>query len=144
MSGSIRITNISDVLAGFHSVEDKADAAAQYAISVTGLKVERQAKINANGPAHLKGTPRIPGGRGPNTITGNLKRSITTKARKGFGTYIAEVSATMSYARHVELGGPNWKPGVKYPFLGPAVEDLNKNGNLSRYFTLAFASRMKG
>jgi hypothetical protein len=143
MAGSIRITNLAQVLAGFDATEDQYEKAAQYAITVTGLAVERQAKINANTGTHKKGEPRS-GGPGPNVVTGNLRRSITTKSRYGFGTYIAEVSATMSYARHVELGGPNWKPGVKYPFLGPAATSLKDSGKLSRTFTLALASKLRG
>jgi hypothetical protein len=143
MAGSIRITNLAQVLAGFDATEDQYEKAAQYAITVTGLAVERQAKINANTGTHKKGEPRS-GGPGPNVVTGNLRRSITTQSRYGFGTYIAEVSATMSYARHVELGGPNWKPGVKYPFLGPAANSLKDSGKLSRTFTLALASKLRG
>ena len=143
MAGSVRITNLAQVLAGFDATEDQYEKAAQYAITVTGLAVERQAKINANTGTHKKGEPRS-GGPGPNVVTGNLRRSITTTARSGFGTYIAEVSATMSYARHVELGGPNWKPGVTYPFLGPAATSLKDNGKLSKTFTLALASKLRG
>jgi hypothetical protein len=49
MSARITITNLSDVLAGFQATEDKIELAVQYAISMTGLAVERQAKANASG-----------------------------------------------------------------------------------------------
>lgn len=134
MTARITITNLSDVLAGFEATEDKLESAVQYAISMTGLAIERQAKMNASGRP------------GPNVQTGNLRRSITTSGKpKGFGTlYSVEVSATMVYARAVELGHPRWKPGVKYPYLGPAANNLKANGTLSRVFTQAMASRLRG
>ena len=134
MSVRIEITNLNQVLAGFDKTEDKFEEAVQYAIGVTGLAVERQAKLNASGRP------------GPNVRTGNLRRSITTKAMpKGFqGLYTVEVSATMVYARAVEFGHPRWKPGVKYPYLGPAATKLSSNGTLSRVFTTNLALKMRG
>ena len=144
MAGAIYIPNLAQVLAGLNATEQQLEFAARYAISMAGYEVERQAKTNANGPAHKKGTPRIPGAVGPNTITGNLKRSIFSTTRIGFGTYISEVGASMEYARQVEQGGGNWPSGVKYPYLEPAVETLKNSGKLSRTFTMAFASKMRG
>ena len=134
MTARITITNLSDVLAGFNATEDKLELAVQYAIGMTGLAVERQAKTNASGRP------------GPNVRTGNLRRSITTsKVATGFsGLYSVDVSATMVYARAVELGNPRWKSGVKYPYLGPAANSLQSNGTLSRVFTTAMASRLRG
>jgi hypothetical protein len=144
MSGAIFITNLDDVLRDLGHTEKQVDFAAKYAIGIAGAAIERQAKINANGPAHAKGTPRISGSVGPNTITGNLKRSIFSRTRIGFGTYIAEVGATMEYARQVEQGGGRWKSGVKYPYITPAAEKLRDNGTLSRTFAGAFASQLRG
>lgn len=134
MATRIEITNLDDVLAGFEKTAETFELAVQYAIARTGQAVELQAKKNASGRP------------GPNVVTGNLRRSITTKAvPKGFdGTYAVEVSATMVYARAVEFGHPRWKPGVKYPYLGPAARGLSDNGTLNRVFTLALASRLKG
>jgi hypothetical protein len=50
----------------------------------------------------------------------------------------------MVYARAVELGHPRWKPGVKYPYLGPAASNLQSNGTLARVFTTNLASRLRG
>jgi hypothetical protein len=144
MAGAIYIPNLAQVLAGLNATEQQLEFAAKYAISIAGYEVERQAKRNANGPAHKKGTPRIPGNVGPNTITGNLKRSIYSSTRIGFGSYISEVGASMEYARQVEMGGGNWPSGVKYPYLEPAVETLKNSGKLTRTFTMAFASKMRG
>ena len=143
MAGAIYIPNLAQVLAGIDATEQQIDFAAKFAISMAGYEVERQAKKNANGPTHKRGTPRQPT-VGPNTITGNLKRSIYSQTRIGFGTYISEVGASMEYSRQVELGGGNWPSGVKYPYLTPAVESLKNSGKLSRTFTMAFASMLKG
>ena len=134
MSARITITNLADVLAGFQVTEDKIELAVQYAITMTGLAVERQAKSNASGRP------------GPNVRTGNLRRSITTSAvEKGFTSmYTVSVSAAMVYARAVELGHPRWKPGVKYPYLGPAASNLQANGTLARVFITNLASRLRG
>ena len=134
MTARITVTNLSEVLAGLQAQETRVDGAVQYAIQMAGLAVERQAKQNASGRP------------GPNVRTGNLRRSITTSMPiKGFeGRYTITVSATMVYARAVELGHPKWKPGVKYPYLGPAANTLKANGTLNRVFTGAFASRIRG
>lgn len=134
MTVRMTIPNLSQVLSGIQRQADQIDNAVAYAIQITGLAVERQAKQNASGRP------------GPNVRTGNLRRSITTSIPvKGFGdSYSVVVSATMVYARAVELGHPRWKPGVKYPYLGPAARNLSANGTLSRVFTSAFASRVRG
>lgn len=134
MGVKIEITNINDVLASFGKTENKFEQAVQYALAVTGIAVETQAKKNASGRP------------GPNVRTGNLRRSITTRnGQKGFnGLYSVEVAATMVYARALEFGHPRWKPGVKYPYLGPAAQKLSDSGALSRVFTTALADRTRG
>jgi hypothetical protein len=71
-----------------------------------------------------------------------LRRSITTSSvQQGFtGMYAVEVSATMVYARAVELGHPRWKPGVKYPYLGPAASNLQIQWNFGKsiYYQFGF------
>lgn len=134
MSAKVSIPNLGDVLSGLEKKAQQIDDAVAYAIQMAGLAVERQAKQNASGRP------------GPNVRTGSLRRSITTSMPiKGFnGGYSVVVSATMVYARSVELGHPKWKPGVKYPYLGPAARNLSANGTLNRVFTGAFASRVRG
>ena len=134
MSVSISVTNLSQVLQQFNVTEAQFEEAVRSSIHMAGLAVETQAKKNASGRP------------GPNVRTGNLRRSITTReVQKGFGgLYTVDVAATMVYARAVELGHPRWKPGVKYPYLGPAARNLSSNGTLSRVFTTALAQRMKG
>jgi phage gpG-like protein len=139
------IRNLSQVMAGMDKLEQNMESAAEYAIAMAGLAVERQAKINANTGTHKRGEGHIPGtGPGPNVVTGNLRRSIRTDVRYGFGNYIAVVGAYAEYARAVELGSSRWKSGVKYPYLGPAADTLRKNGVLNRTFTQAFARKMRG
>ena len=134
MTAKITITNLSDVIAGLDAKEDQINLAVQYAIAMVGARVESQAEKNASGRP------------GPNVRTGNLRRSITSsKVNVGLnGLYSVDVSATMVYARAVELGHPRWKPGVKYPYLGPAANSLQADGTLSRIFTLAMASKLRG
>ncbi len=133
MTARVTIPNLSEVISGIQRTAAQIDQAVAQAIQITGLAVERQAKQNASGRP------------GPNVRTGNLRRSITTSMPiKGFGdSYSVVVSATMVYARAVELGHPRWKPGVKYPYLGPAARNLSANGTLNRVFTSALVSRIR-
>jgi hypothetical protein len=134
VTARVTIPNLSEVISGIQRKAEQIDQAVAQAIQITGLAVERQAKQNASGRP------------GPNVRTGNLRRSITTSMPiKGFGdSYSVVVSATMVYARAVELGHPRWKPGVKYPYLGPAARNLSANGTLNRVFTSALVSRIRG
>jgi hypothetical protein len=151
----IVITNLKDVLAAIDGSAEKIQQGAQLGIMRVGLAVERQAKLNfqgtriyekrtsKNGRAYLKITPpKHVGGSGPNTVTGNLKRSIKTTFRTGLGVYTAEVGPTMIYARQVEKGGGKWPTGVKYPYLEPAALMLLKNGTLTRIFTTAVKEKL--
>ena len=141
----MEIKNLAEVLAGLDLTEKKVNDAARYAIGMAAADVERQAKKNANTGTHPRGQGHIPGtGPGPNVMTGNLRRSIYSQTKIGFaGSYVAEVGASMVYARAVEMGLPEWKSGVKYPYLVPAVESLKQSGKLNRTFTGAFAMYLR-
>lgn len=142
---SITIKNFNAVLAGLTKETELYEAASGYAIGKMALEVERKAKLNASTGSHKRGTKReAGGGDGPNVITGNLRRSIKTELRQGFGSYVATVGPTMIYARQVELGGGRWKSGVKYPYLKPALDELQSSGALQRVFLTAFRSKMRG
>lgn len=68
------------------------------------------------GEVAWKGFPTPPMNR-----TGKLRQSITAeKFRTGFASYSAVIGPTIIYARRVELGGGNWKPGVRFPYMEPA------------------------
>jgi len=151
----IVITNLKDILAAIDGTAEKIAQGAQLGIMRVGLAVERQAKLNFQGTRSYKkrvskngrayivtDPPRHVGGSGPNTVTGNLKRSIKTTYRSGLGVYTAEVGPTMIYARQVEKGGGKWPAGVKYPYLEPAALMLLRNGTLTRVFTTAVREKM--
>ena len=142
---TIEFTNLAQFLAAFNRTEADLNNAARYAIGMAAASVEREAKKNANTGTHPRGQGHIPGtGPGPNVMTGNLRRSIYSQTKIGFGSsYIAEVGASMVYARAVEMGLPEWKSGVKYPYLAPAAESLKQSGKLSRTFIGAFASYLR-
>jgi len=154
MAGII-VKNLAEVLAAIDGTKTKIEQGAQLGIMRAGLAVERQAKMNfqgtrsyekrvsKNGRGYLVVTPpKHQGGSGPNTVTGNLKRSIKTTYRVGFGNYIAEIGPTMIYGRQVEKGGGNWRSGVKYPYLEPAALMLLKNGTINRVFMTAVKEKL--
>jgi hypothetical protein len=142
---TFEFTNLAQVLAALGKKEMDVNNAARFAIGMAAASVEREAKKNANTGTHPRGQGHIPGtGPGPNVMTGNLRRSIYSQTKIGFGqSYVAEVGASMVYARAVELGLPEWKSGVKYPYLVPAAESLKQSGKLSRTFIGAFASYLR-
>lgn len=151
----IVIKNLKEVLAAIDGSAEKIAQGAQLGIMRVGLAVERQAKLNfqgtrsyekrvsKNGRPYLVITPKNHvGGSGPNTVTGNLKRSIKTTYRVGLGVYTAEVGPTMIYARQVEKGGGKWPPGVKYPYLEPAALMLLRSGKINRIFATAVREKL--
>jgi hypothetical protein len=144
--GVIRITNLAEVLAGFDLTEKKIDDAAFKAVYQCSLKIEAVAKLNANTGAHAKGEGHIPGtGPGPNVVTGNLVSKIVgQRPVKGFKGYSATIDSSAEYARAVEQGSPRWKSGVKYPYMEPTARALINNGTLSRIFTGAFITAVRG
>lgn len=134
MTIKLGVDNLSDVIAGIQGKETEMQSAIQYALGMVALKVEDRAITNASGRP------------GPNVITGSLRASIAAQpVQRGFDNkYETSVSASMVYARAVELGHPNWPPGVKYPYLGPAARDLSSNGTLDAIFTSNLISRLRG
>jgi len=68
--------------------------------------------------------PATPG-KPPMNRTGNLRRSIRgEKLKTGFASYAAIVGPTIEYGRRVELGGGNWKQGVRFPYMEPAYQEF--------------------
>ena len=152
----IVIKNLKDVLAAIDGAAEKIEQGAQLGVMRVGLQIERQAKLNFQGTRSyqkrvskktgnpwLKITPpKHVGGSGPNTVTGNLKRSIKTTYRVGLGVYTAEVGPTMIYARQVEKGGGKWPSGLKYPYLEPAALMLLRSGKINRIFATAVKEKL--
>lgn len=139
----ISVKNLSEVIAGVAKEGDRYEIASGFAIGQVALSIERQAKLNSSTGTHKRGQGHISGtGPGPNVVSGDLRRSITTEIRIGFGSYIATVGPTVEYARSVEMGGKSWKSGVKYPYLVPALTVLQSNGTLNRVFQTALRSKL--
>lgn len=126
-------TNIGKTISALTAEKDAIEKAAAYAVAQVALSFEAQAKRNFQGvhsrvgnswkpSGHISGSPDY-----PNVRTGNLRRSITTTVRTGFGSYSASVSPTMVYARAVELG--NGRGGAGYPYMEPAYRYVLPQAN---------------
>lgn len=113
-------------------LQERLDEAARTIVTESQANVVKQAQVNANTGAHSKAggsTNLIPGGHipgtgpGPNVVTGTLRRSIKPNPpiRTSEG-WTGTAGPTVIYARAIELGHPNWKSGVKYPYMGPAIQ----------------------
>lgn len=88
--------------------------------SLIQLSKEQIKGRRPEGEVAWKGHPEPPMNR-----TGNLRRSIKGfKYQSGFASYSALVGPTIIYGRRVELGGGNWKPGVRFPYMEPAYIDF--------------------
>ena len=82
------------------------------------LAKEQIQGVRPKGQVAWRGHPTPPMNR-----TGNLRRSIRgEKFRTGFASYEAIIGPTIIYGRKVELGGPNWKAGVQFPYMQPAYQ----------------------
>ena len=135
MSEIVTIKNLNQVLAGLTAYENKLMKAAVYGLSQVAFAVERDAK-NGWSPRHKPGTPTTAqqGGK-PASISGNLRRSIHTEIKYGFGNYVAEVGPTMVYARRVELE-------YNYPYIQPAYKSVRPRA--SNIFNNAVKRKMRG
>jgi hypothetical protein len=135
LSETITVKNLNQVLAGLTAYEGKLMVAAVYGLSQVAFAVEREAK-NGWSPRHAPGTPTTAtrGGK-PASITGNLRRSIHTEIKQGFGTYVAEVGPTMIYSRRVELE-------YDYPYMRPAYVAMKPRAN--NIFSAAVKRKLRG
>jgi hypothetical protein len=144
--------NLPEVEAGLVAYQARFDMAATSAISLISRQLYRNAYENAsqvsnppqrrtsrNGNSYLQYFPHK-GGLGPNRGTGALINSMSSSTHKGFGSYVAEVSVGMSYARALEFGSSRWASGVKYPYMEPALRKLVTSGQASQILRYAFSS----
>lgn len=83
---------------------------ARDALTKAAIIVQNQAKLNASGRP------------GPNVVTGRLRSSISFEIDAAPIPSFAKVKTNVIYAAPLEFGNRRWKPGVKYPFLYPALE----------------------
>ena len=101
----------------------KADSAAQQLIYWGGMELVRTAQGNFSG-FHPRGEPHIPNSNNfPNTVTGQLKRSISMDSitRLGVANYATTVAPRMVYGRRVELG---YRGSSGYPYFTPAYNKV--------------------
>jgi hypothetical protein len=140
----LKIENIDQVVSAIKNKMGNAEEAAKGALGALASMVEREAKLRSvAGGSHARGEPTTatPGG-GPARVTGALFRSIAAQpVRVGFGTYTADITAGMEYARALELGNPLWTSGVNYPYMQPALDSFQ--GRQGDIFTSLFLERWK-
>jgi hypothetical protein len=124
-------------LAAFEQMGPNVDLAVRLATSRVAAEAESKIK-NKIQPVYNDGHKRADGrttdarvGGPPMTRSGELRASIISNVtRKGFGSYTAIIGPTIIYGRAVELGAPNWKTGVRYPYITPAMRELSQSGRL--------------
>lgn len=150
--------NFDEVNAQLSAYGAKVNTAAGNAISLIARQIYRNAFDRADqvpnpptrvtvsrgpnkGRQYLRYNPHIGGdGTGPNRGTGTLLRSMNFRSQRvGFESYTASVGVGVEYARTLEFGSPNWKSGVKYPFMAPALETLVLRGQLSDILRYSFS-----
>jgi hypothetical protein len=137
----LKIDNVDQVVSAIQNKMGNAEEAAKGALGAFAAMVEREAKLRAvEGGTHKRGTPTpATSGSGPARITGNLFRSIRAEpVRVGFGSYTADITAGMEYARILEFG---WASGVNYPYMQPAFDSFQ--GRQGDIFTSLFLERWK-
>jgi hypothetical protein len=128
-------------LLAFEQMGPNVDLAVKLATSRVGAEAEREIK-NQIQPVYNDGRRRADGrttdakvGGPPMTRSGGLRASIQSNTtRKGFGSYTAIVGPAVLYGRAVELGAPNWKSGVRYPYVTPAIKKLSQSGRLREIY----------
>lgn len=146
------LPNLDDVERKIADRVKKFDDSALFAVGQVGLALERDVKKLLTNNSHRAVATKTGGrrwiprghigadGTPPNRRTGALLRSVFTDLRKEPGSYVASVFPSMVYAKSLELGNPNWKSGVKYPYLRPAFVALKPR--MVGIFERAFAQKM--
>lgn len=119
--------NVRDALKGLDIKNADFEAAIESATEQTGLDAVAIMKSLIVG-GHKKGTPTPSRpGQPPTNVTGNLRQSISSNVKRGFGlSYIATVGPGMIYSRPLELG--MGKNNVKYPFVAPTAKIMLTTG----------------
>lgn len=150
---AISIKGVDAVVKALQAKASGVDRAVNIASKRVGAEVVGELKKSFKGTTKLKKTksgrryaPKLSNGRyttanvggPPNVATGNLRRSINYRqTRKGFGTYEIIAGPTAIYGRHVELGGPNWKRGINYPYVAPTAKMMTSNNKLGLIYSQA-------
>lgn len=138
--------NTGDFALGMRKLAERVEIAGYRGAQQAGAYIEMLAKSEITG-GHPRGTP-TPSSPGdpPTNISGTLRRSITATSPTlmASGAYSVQVGPTVIYGRHVELGGPNWPPGVSYPYMQPAYDKAKDDPQLRRIIASAWAAGVKG
>lgn len=105
------VTGGAAAFAAFDRLVADVEAATQHAVMEGAAEIQRQARQNSSGRP------------GPNVVTGAHRAGIITDGPHpaGLGSWLARVFGTQVYSPVLEDGSRRWPPGVKYPWLGPAV-----------------------
>lgn len=119
--------NVSFDAAAFTASTDRLTAKAE---ETTRAAADAAAElVQAKAREYSMGRP------GPNYVSGDHWRGIQTRParRLANGRWESMVVATERYSAALEKGSRRWKPGVKYPYMGPAVQ-WARAGPLRRVF----------
>jgi hypothetical protein len=128
MAGSIRITNLAEVLAGFEATEDNIERAAQYAITITGLAVDILPASNVE-QNYKFATRRYAGGE-PSTsdMTLTMEFEVNLNDANSMSTY--KILRQWSDLIYNPLTGAM---GLKTDYVGSLVISIfNKRGDVFR------------
>ena len=139
--------SIKKTLESLWKKPDLIDDAIKSASRSVGSLATRTMKEQIVG-AHPVGTSRDAGSGieadKPSNMSGNLRRSIKSKTTKtGLGEYTVVTGAYQIYARALEFGHPNWKSGVRYPFVEPTAKILEENNRARDLYVKALRRAMK-
>lgn len=112
----IRFEGVAALNAALTGMTEVADRETRRAVAEGLAAIQRQAQINS--------TARP----GPRVQTGAHRRGIRTTPvqRVGDHQWGGSVGPTMVYSRRLELGGGNWRRGVKFPYFSPAIEHARR------------------
>ena len=100
----IKIEGVSAVVTAIEALKSRLDIATRVATTKSGQTLQSKAVSNFRG-THTRVEHHL-GGDSPNTVTGNLQRSIITRPtiHIGPGRYQSVVTPTAIYSRVIELG----------------------------------------
>jgi len=155
----ISMKGVSAVQRALAKKASAVDRAVKIASARVGAEVTGEMKKVFTGTTKLKRSPsgrryapRLANGRyttarvggPPNVATGYLKRSVKyNSVRKGFGTYQITVGPNAVYARHVELGGPNWPSGINYPYVSTTAKMITQKNRLGIIYKQAIEQSLR-
>jgi hypothetical protein len=131
--------NATKALAAFNQMDNKVTDALEKATFEVGIVATSEMKKQIKG-GHAAGTKTpSPVGSPPTNITGNLRRQIRPVVQRGFKGYSVMVGSFAAYARQLELGGGNWKAGVRYPFVEPTARIMSQGGRAQNIYRRALS-----